>query len=305
MIGRLNKYGICVDPTKKYTILDDIGEEFIDKAVEMVKSGHKFVYVLDNIDWEEKAHDMRTDAQNKSVHAVATSIVFSRIPIGDLPDTGPQQDLKKCNVAQLVKLSQADMESVRIRYRTLLAKLLFEHLPAFNTFKGCVSQTTDCHHAKEMATKSNVVIMPILMKDEKKYSECVDVLDQLEKWTYDIYSAAGLCTSSDAPAQSTYQPPSSDTTVPTIGHSSRPDQPASHVPPTASENDPLKGIKIPCYGDQLTRVRFAGAKDLRAGCHTAKQRLDHIYPFCIVDWHTKRSFLKVLYIYCNCKHQCP
>ena len=240
MIGRLNKYAICVDPTKKYTILDDIGEEFIDKALEMVKSGDKFVYVLDNIDWEEKAHDMRTDAKNKSVHAVATSIVFSRIPIGDLPDTGPQQDLKKCNVAQLVKLSQADMESVRIRYRTLLAKLLFEHLPAFNKFKGCVSQTTDCHHAKEMATKSNVVIMPILMKDEKKYSECVDVLDQLEKWTY---SAAGLCTSSDAPAQSTYQPPCSDTTVPTIGHSSRPDQPASHVPPTASEDDPLKGIK--------------------------------------------------------------
>ena len=85
--------------------------------------------------------------------------------------------------------------------------------------------------------------MPILMKDEKKYSECVDVLDQLEKWTYEIYSAAGLCTSSDAPAQSTYQPPCSDTTVPTIGHSSRPDQPASHVPPTASEDDPLKGIK--------------------------------------------------------------
>ena len=106
--------------------------------------------------------------------------MFSRIPIGDLPDTGPQQDLKKCNVAQLVKLSEADMESVRIRYRTLLEKLLFEHLPAFDKFKGCVSQTTDCHHAKEMATKSNVVIMPILMKDEKKYSECVDVLDQLE-----------------------------------------------------------------------------------------------------------------------------
>jgi hexokinase len=84
LIGRLNKYGICVDPTKKYTILDDIGEEFIDKALEMVKSGDMFFYVLDNIDWEEQAHDMRTDAQNKSVHAVATSIVFSRIPIDPL-----------------------------------------------------------------------------------------------------------------------------------------------------------------------------------------------------------------------------
>ena len=55
-----------------------------------------------------------------------------------------------------------------------------------------------------MSTKSEVITMPALMKDEKKYAECVDVLDQLEKWTYNIYSAAGLCSSenphSDDPA---------------------------------------------------------------------------------------------------------
>jgi hypothetical protein len=185
----LNKYGICLDPTKKYTILDDVGQQFIDHAAQLVKSGHKFVYVLDNIDWEERVHDMRKDAQNKSVHAVATSIVFSRAP------------------------------------------------------------------------------------NEKKYSECVGVLDQLEKWTRDIYAAAGLCSS---------ECPSTDAPVPTIGSSSRPDQPASHIPPIRSEDDALHGVKIPCFGDQLTRVRLAGAKDLRAGCHSAKDRLDHLYPFCIV-----------------------
>ena len=93
MIDQLNKYGICLDPTKKYTILDDIGSQFIVKAAEMVKSGHKFVYVLDNIDWEERVHDMRKDSQNKSVHAVATSIVFSRVRSSNLLDCGPQQDL--------------------------------------------------------------------------------------------------------------------------------------------------------------------------------------------------------------------
>lgn len=73
----------------------------------------------------------------------------------------------------------------------------------------------------------------------------------------------------------------------------QPDQPRSHIPPDASDFDPLQGIKIPCFGDELTRVRFAGARDLRSGCHTAKQRLDHLYPYRIVGWHTKRSFLKV------------
>ena len=78
-----------------------------------------------------------------------------------------------------------------------------------------------------------------------------------------------------------------------IGAPARPDQPASHVPPVPQIEDPLANVIIPCYGDQLTRVRLAGAKDLRAGCHTPQDRLDHLYPFRIVDWHTKRSFLKV------------
>lgn len=287
----MNKYGICLDPSKKYTILDDIGKQFIDHAAELVKSGRKFVYVLDNIDWDEKVHDMRKDVQNKSVHAVAMSIVFSRVTHGHLDDSGPQQDLKKCNVNQLVKVNEAELESIRSRYRIHVAKLLFEHFPAFAMFKPYVPQATDCCHAEVMSTKSAVVTMPVLMKDEKKYSECVDVLDQLEKWTRDIYAAAGLCVPESPPSDDDDDddPP----LRPAMGSSSRPDQPASHVRPPASEDDPLHGVKIPCYGDQLTRVRFAGAKDLRSGCHSATDRLDHLYPFCIVDWHTKRSFLKV------------
>ena len=73
----------------KYPIMDVIRKHFIDRAADLVKSGHLFVYVLDNIDWEEKAHDMRQDAQNRSVHAVATSIVFNRVPDKGLLDSGP------------------------------------------------------------------------------------------------------------------------------------------------------------------------------------------------------------------------
>ncbi len=69
----------------KCSMLVKNGEHFIEHAVELVKFGLKFVYVLDNINWEEKAH-VRTDNQNKCVYAVASSIVFAQIPSGDLPE---------------------------------------------------------------------------------------------------------------------------------------------------------------------------------------------------------------------------
>ena len=269
-------------------MLDDIGESFLSHAVELVKSGHKFVFVLDNIDWEEKVHDMRKESQNKSVHAMATTIVFSRVSLPQpLPNNHPQEDLRKCNVHQVVNLSSAEIDTIRKRYRIIIQNILLQQFPAFESFKPSSPLTTYCQCAESMSEKSETVTMPVLLKDEKKYAECVDVLDQLEQWTYDIYSAAGLCQTRTDP-----DPPMSPPVMSTC--SSRPDQPGSHIPPSPSDDDPLRGIKIPCFGDQLTRVRFAGAKDLRAGCHTAKQRLDHLYPFCIADWHTKRSFLKVI-----------
>ena len=76
LIDRLHKYGFCLSKTTKYTIQEEIGHHFLDRAVELLKQGRKFVLVLDNIDWDVRVHEMRSDHQNKSVHAVTTSIVF-------------------------------------------------------------------------------------------------------------------------------------------------------------------------------------------------------------------------------------
>ena len=95
---------------------------------------------------------------------------------------------------------------------------------------------------------------------KKKYSDLVDVLDQLEVWAREIYAKAG---------RSAPPPPTSNEdhvpAGPPIAAPSGPDQPASHVPPVPCVEDHLAKVKIPCFGDQITRVRLAGAKDLRAG----------------------------------------
>ena len=109
------------------------------------------------------------------------------------------------------------------------------------------------------------------------------MLDQLEEWVKESYVKAGLCVLQDT---DNAVPP-----APPIAAQFRPDQPASHIPPVPQAEDTLACVKIPCFGDQLTRVRHAAAKDLRAGSHTPEDRIDHINLFPIGDWHSKRSFL--------------
>jgi len=220
----------------KYTIQEKIGKHFLDHGVQLLKEGKIFVLVLDNIDWDVKVHDMQSDSQNRNMHAVATGMVFHRISASKRPDNGPRKNPNDCNFI--------DIQCMRERDKIFFRIILHESFPAFNLLKDVLLANTACQYSAEKRTQSVVVPLPVLIK-EKKYSDLVDVLNQLEAWVHEIYAKAGICN----PAEEDHIPPG-----PPIVAPSRPDQPSSHLPPVPTTDDPLVNIKIPCFGDQLTSL---------------------------------------------------
>lgn len=157
----------------KYTIQEEIGHHFLDHAAELLKQGRKFVFVLDNIDWDVRVHDMRSDHQNKSVHAVATSIVFNRISSDHLPDDKPKKNLAGCSLKDSLNLTGEEERCTRDRYKVFLGRILCEWFPAFDFLKEILPSHTPCQYQREMNFKSVVATLPVLLKDEKKYADVV------------------------------------------------------------------------------------------------------------------------------------
>ena len=119
--------------------------------MEIVKAGRKFVPVCDNIDWEEKVHDMRSDHQSKSVHAVSTTLVLNGVSSDHIPDNGAQKVLKETDGCKVVELTTEEIECRTARYRTIIAQHLKEHFSGFKNINEYIPLETDCPFLDQMS----------------------------------------------------------------------------------------------------------------------------------------------------------
>lgn len=146
--------------------------------------------------------------------------------------------------------------------KIIVGRVVLQFLPQFKCLKGIIPDHIPHQYSEQMAQQSTIVTTPIINANEAKYEDRVTTLRTYEKWISEIYVQAGLV----------QEVPDTDN-PPVPAGPAAPGQTNAHT--QATPNDPMKDMKVVFAGDQLTRVRFAGGKDLLSGAQTPSDRFEH------------------------------
>ena len=217
---------------------------------------------------------MRKEVQNEDLHLFASNLTENRINFNHLPNDNPWGNFFSLNVNEWKTYAECA--------KIIVGRTVLEFCPKFKFLRAVIPNHISHEYSPQMSQKSTIVSLPIVNANESKYDDYVNILRTYEKWIAEIYVQAWLLD----------EIPHTDS-PPVPEGPAAPGQTNAHRQDT--NDDPMREMKIPFAGDQLTRVRFAGAKDLLSGSHTASDRFEHGSPFKPVMWHTKASLLQYTY----------
>ena len=289
---QLSHCGICQSHSQKKILFDIFGSHFIQLISDKVKNGSSFHLCFDNLAWMVRASHLDDNNKNRDVHAITTSYVIDRVDFAKMDGRNLDEPKKKMDeiTPEIFQLNHAEKNQMREDYIVLVARILAKEIKAFNFMSKIADEPLIKKYADEMRTKTDMRFFEVVFANEVKYNELMRCMDQMEKWIHEIYKNAGLLKKTDGIIRQN----APENPLPTSTRSRR-GQPGAHMRPMPEPTDPLREIHIPLSADQLSRVRAAGAKDMRAGSVAANDRYDHLYPILCNLWHAKKSYLNFVY----------
>lgn len=190
LLLRLNKAHITLSTSSKKYFMDDVGKYCDEKNVQSLRSGRDGKINGDNLDFRVATHEIRMNVKAKDFHFFASDFTPDRIDLSKYSDKGSIGDVNSVRVENFLP-SLEEEKIYRESLKIILAREMVTFSNKFTWMKMCIPDHIPHELAEEMSQKSTPFLMPILLKNETSYSDCIDILtsytNQLEDW----YTRAG------------------------------------------------------------------------------------------------------------------
>jgi len=188
----LNKLGIVLSPSSKLRLLDECGKVNKELVEQKIKSCFLCSFVGDNCDIRIQPKHMSSDHQVKDCHYFALLLIFSRI--NSAIRQGLSQKTPSITPTDIDPKSfipnAAEQEILLASYKVLLGRFMVKNFPEFAWMDSVLPKHISHPYEHITSAKTSVATLDVLLKNEAKYEDCVQILDECERIAQDHYTNA-------------------------------------------------------------------------------------------------------------------
>ena len=134
-----------------------------------------FKFWGDNVDKSRRVRDLRSDHLGAMLHMFSLIVGKSRTPAPELSHRG-QLSLISEVPEELFLPNSSDVEKVKGNLVKIVSRILTRYISALVPFAKIVPKHILHQYSREMAQKSEVFALDVLMKNEAKHKDMIDIL---------------------------------------------------------------------------------------------------------------------------------
>lgn len=166
--------------------MDEVGKLHTVPIEKWIRDGTVLKFWADNVDWQKRVRDYRSDHEGSLLHMLSILVGRSRTPAPELQHTGQLSKLSE--VPDEFFLPQnSDVLGVKSNLVILVSRVLTKYFPALAFLAGVVPKHIHHRYSKEMSEKSEVVVLDILMKNETLHKDMIDIMNVMQGYLGEDY----------------------------------------------------------------------------------------------------------------------
>ena len=184
--SRLNHVGVCVSYNSTISLVDSISKRHTLPLTQWIANDVVFKYCGDNVDKKKGVRDIRSDNQGEMLHMYSIIAGRSRTPASHLSPSGYVGSVLSIPAKDLLPSSD-DIQAVQSNLVTLVSRVLTQYIDDLMPFAKVVPKHIMHTYSAEMAKKSDVVVVDVLMKNEAKHSDMIEIMSAMHKYLGEGY----------------------------------------------------------------------------------------------------------------------
>lgn len=157
----------------------------VDPVKKLVASSSSFKFVGDNVDKHFDVRDIRSDHRGKMVNMYSLLIVCART-LGPLSMTGTTGNLKSMS-AKCFLPTKDDIQKIKLNLILLIGQILCTHIKCLQPLAKFLPQHIPHKYYSEMANASETHFLDVLLKNEAKASDMIDIMIAMQEYLGDEF----------------------------------------------------------------------------------------------------------------------